>query len=74
MDLSMAVSAHSFQVVKAKSDVRIVDVLRSQFGFVMNYLRRFKYSVFKAPLTEMVNVFHIGCPAVIPGIGTIKLT
>ena len=70
----MAVTTNSFQVVKAKSDVRIVDVLRSQFGFVMNYLRRFKYSVFKAPLTEMMNMLHVGRSAIVPGIGTVKLT
>ena len=60
MDLSMALPANSLKVIKAQSDVWIVDVVRCEFNFVVNNLGWFKYSIAQAPLTQMMNVLHVG--------------
>lgn len=56
----MAVTTNSLKVVKAQSDVWVVDVVRCEFNFVMNNLGWFKYSITQAPLTQMMNVLHVG--------------
>ena len=56
----MALPANSLKVIKAQSDVWIVDVVRCEFNFVVNNLGWFKYSIAQAPLTQMMNVLHVG--------------
>ena len=70
--ISMTLPAHGFEVVKVKSDTRIVYIVRSYLFYMMDDDCRSLYSSGQAVLTFISYRLKISLSAILPCLGLIK--